>query len=207
MVMLTTPPVLDPRISYTGLKMDYSDEPLLDDHLEKSMLDLRTYFDKHYLHPTTSIPARPSTPPPTSSAATHDISSPQKVNFMARFQMDDDNATTDELTDYFKLPRESFSRCHNPIQWWVGRRSQFPNLFRLARDIFSIPGMFFPFLILNSCSHTMISGSAVAVERVFSGGRDTISLRRASLQPDTICMLMLVKHHLRLLHSNIRPSL
>ena len=37
-------------------------------------------------------------------------------------------------------------------------------------------------------------GSAVAVERIFSGGCDTISLRCASLHPDTIHTLMLVKH-------------
>jgi hypothetical protein len=43
----------------------------------------------------------------------------------------------------------------------------------------------------------VLPGSAVAVERVFSGGRDTISLRRASLQPETIRVLMLVKHRLR----------
>lgn len=41
-------------------------------------------------------------------------------------------------------------------------------------------------------------GSAVAVERVFSGGRDTISLRRASLQANTIRALMVAKHRLRL---------
>ena len=41
-------------------------------------------------------------------------------------------------------------------------------------------------------------GSAVAVERVFSGGRDTISLRRASLKPQTIRVLMLVKRKLHL---------
>jgi hypothetical protein len=41
-------------------------------------------------------------------------------------------------------------------------------------------------------------GSAVAVERVFSGGRDTISLRRASLHPETIRILMLVKKKLHL---------
>jgi hypothetical protein len=46
--------------------------------------------------------------------------------------------------------------------------------------------------------HHHILGSAVAVERVFSGGRDTISLRRASLIPDTIRVLMLVKQRLRL---------
>ena len=40
--------------------------------------------------------------------------------------------------------------------------------------------------------------SAVAVERIFSGGCDTISLRHASLQPETIHALMLVKQKLRL---------
>jgi hypothetical protein len=36
------------------------------------------------------------------------------------------------------------------------------------------------------------------VERVFSGGRDTISLRRASLKPETIRVLMLVKKKMHL---------
>ncbi|KAJ7364456.1 hypothetical protein DFH08DRAFT_798797 [Mycena albidolilacea] len=39
--------------------------------------------------------------------------------------------------------------------------------------------------------------SAVAVERVFSGGRDTISLRRASSKADMIKTLMFVKARLR----------
>jgi len=51
---------------------------------------------------------------------------------------------------------------------------------------------------------TVVLGSAVAVERIFSGGRDTISLRRASLKPDTICTLMLVKQHLRLARQAIQ---
>jgi hypothetical protein len=44
----------------------------------------------------------------------------------------------------------------------------------------------------------MSLGSAVAVERVFSGARDTIGLRRASLNADTIQTLMVVKARLRL---------
>jgi hypothetical protein len=49
-----------------------------------------------------------------------------------------------------------------------------------------------------------IIGSAVAVERIFSGGRDTISLRRASsLQPDTIRTLMLVKQRLCLARTGV----
>lgn len=39
-------------------------------------------------------------------------------------------------------------------------------------------------------------GSSVAVERIFSSGRDTISLRPASLKPETIRRLMLLKHRL-----------
>jgi len=44
-------------------------------------------------------------------------------------------------------------------------------------------------------------GSLVAIERVFSGGRDTISLHRASIKPHTICILMLVKQKLQLAHA------
>ena len=40
--------------------------------------------------------------------------------------------------------------------------------------------------------------AAVAIERIFSGECDTISLRRASLIPETIQVLMLVKQRLRL---------
>ena len=36
------------------------------------------------------------------------------------------------------------------------------------------------------------------MEHIFSGGRDTISLRRASLKPETIHVLMLVKKKLHL---------
>ncbi|KAJ7714916.1 ribonuclease H-like domain-containing protein [Mycena metata] len=49
--------------------------------------------------------------------------------------------------------------------------------------------------------------SAVAVERVFSGGRDTISLRRARLNPETIRTLMLVKHQLHLKRKVLEDAL
>lgn len=52
-----------------------------------------------------------------------------------------------------------------------------------------------------------VIGSAVAVERVFSGGRDTISLRRASLHPETIRVLMLVKKRLHLTRAHVTRSL
>jgi len=48
-----------------------------------------------------------------------------------------------------------------------------------------------------SYSHSSVYpflGSAVAVEHIFSSGRDTISIHHASLQPDTIQTLMVLKH-------------
>ncbi|KAJ7728694.1 hypothetical protein DFH07DRAFT_757185, partial [Mycena maculata] len=61
---------------------------------------------------------------------------------------------------------------------------------------------FFSFWLL-----TLQSGSAVAVERVFWGGRDTIALRRASLQPSTIRTLMVLKVQLRLAHKEVIDAL
>ena len=47
----------------------------------------------------------------------------------------------------------------------------------------------------------------MAVERIFSGGRDTISLRRASLKPDTIRTLMIVKQRLRLARMAVKEMI
>jgi hypothetical protein len=52
-----------------------------------------------------------------------------------------------------------------------------------------------------------ILGSAVSVERTFSGGRDVISLRRARLTPHTIRAIMLVKHRLMLSRERAKVAL
>ncbi len=59
-------------------------------------------------------------------------------------------------------------------------------------------------IFLQPTSCIGATGSAVAVERIFSGGRDTISLRRASLKPETIRILMLVKR--KLILARTHPS-
>ena len=62
------------------------------------------------------------------------------------------------------------------------------------------------FLIIKLIYHLSL-GSAVAVEQIFSGGRDTISLRHASLKPETIQILMLVKRKLMISQEKIAAKL
>jgi hypothetical protein len=150
--------VLDPRISYEGLKIDYADDSSLSNHLEESKLNLYNYYDENYatLHTLT-----PSSPPSTSIQALPMDGSPQK-SFTARYRRKEKHSSN-ELEEYFKLPAEDFDMC-NPVQWWVGRQSQFPHLFQLARDILCIPGQYFgkP----NSYDSDMITISQVLLLRL-----------------------------------------
>ena len=188
--------VLDPRIGYSGLKDDYFDDEELLDGLHKSKAALETHFNHSYAgqHSAPSI-----THAPHASNTTSMSRGSQTHDFTARFRKRP-QTLQNEVEEFFNLPPQDFQSC-NPIQWWQSNRSRFPNLYCLARDILAIPGrlkLMFKLPLLLSAKFRSVSGSAVAVERIFSGGRDTISLRRASLKPDTIRFLMLVKQHIRM---------
>ena len=126
--------VLDPRISYEGLKAYYADDITLSDHVELSKASHFNYFDKHYANANKPMSSAPSMPVPTTPPVE---GSPQK-SFTAQYRRKE-KSSHNELEEYFKLPAEDFDTC-NPIHWWVGRRSQFPCLFHLAHDILCIPG-------------------------------------------------------------------
>jgi hypothetical protein len=181
---------LDPRISLDGLLQDCAGDEDAIEHIEFSKNELKDYLDTFYASSTTP----PSPNPPLSRIIVDSSGSPQKVDFMARYQRS--YHAVDELAEYLRQPPEPFNIC-NPVKWWAARVSQFPNLSRLARDILTIPGGLsdnrFMILLLNH-----LLGSAVAVERVFSGGRDTVSICRSRLSASTIRILMLLKHHLRI---------
>ncbi|PPQ80819.1 hypothetical protein CVT25_001944 [Psilocybe cyanescens] len=171
--------VLNPRIMYEGLKSDSELDPTLLADLDKAKEKLKMFYCKNYASTSRLPPVRPSQSSSSVSSGNGGmLHSPEKINFTSCYQKKD-RVVVNKLEEYLKLPREDFDTC-KPLQWWLGRRSQFLRLYRLVCDVFSIPG------------------SAVAVERIFSRGHDTISLRRASLVSDTIRVLMLVKHCLRL---------
>jgi hypothetical protein len=62
-------------------------------------------------------------------------------------------------------------------------------------------------ILISTHIDCLTTGSAVAVECIFSGGRDTISLHCASLDPETIATLMLVKQWLHLTRTAINELL
>lgn len=188
--------VLDPHISYSALYGEFKGDQDLEPFLEAAKHKLHLYYKTRYANKTALCPS----PSNISSQTTSPLNrSPQKT-FTARFRKP--RVPIDELLEFWKLPQEDFDAC-NPIRWWLGRRSSFPNLYRLACDVLSIPGEF-SFFFLFIYGSLSSPASAVAVERVFSGGRDTISLRRASLKAETIRTLMLVKKslHLQREHAN-----
>jgi hypothetical protein len=126
--------VLDPRIMYEGLADDFRSEPELVAHLMASKTKLEQFYQRNYARRAQPLAATST----SSTASISSSSSPQKVNFTSRYQKKD-RVVVNEFEEYLKLPREDFEAC-DPLHWWRGRRSQFPNLYRLVRDIFSIPG-------------------------------------------------------------------
>lgn len=134
--------VLDPRIGYDGLVADCGDDLEMQSALEDSRESLREHYRNHYAPKTLSMAnPTPTTGPPVSSG------SPQKLDFMARYKKRG-RLVADELEEFFKLSQENFDHV-DPIQWWAGRRAQFPNLSRLARDMLSIPGKLLTVKILE----------------------------------------------------------
>jgi hAT family C-terminal dimerisation region len=133
------------------LKDEYQDDPDLSIHLETAKVDLRRYFNEIYLFKPSELSESHHIPLSSSatfssisssSQATASITASEspKKNFTPRFQCK--RAARDELLEFWNLQQEDFETC-DPLQWWLGRRAQFPNLYRLSRDIFPLPGKFY----------------------------------------------------------------
>ena len=121
---------------YEGLEEDFATDPDLLAHLAISKEQLQVFFDTNYAPRSRQTVSRQGSSTSVTSSGSH--RSPQKVDFTKRYQKKD-RVVVNELDEYFKLTREDFDTCE-PLNWWHGRCSQFPQLYRLVIDIFSIPG-------------------------------------------------------------------
>ena len=125
-----TPAVLDPRITYEGLKLDFANDPVLLADLERSRDRLQEYYEDNYA----ASPTRYE----DIGDSSHILDS-YTSDFTSRYSSIDPEVV-DELDEYFKIKRKDFKKC-NPLKWWRSQREDWPNLYRLACDILCIPGL------------------------------------------------------------------
>lgn len=131
--------VLDLHINLKQLQIDYDDHKDLLYSLNMSVLDLCVHYHEHYRDYTSQH--TPAEPRPTQVASSSRNRSALKVDFTARYSTKD-VVDRDEIEEYFNVAWEKDWELCNPLEWWVGHCTQFPNLFKLARDILTIPGKF-----------------------------------------------------------------
>jgi hypothetical protein len=152
--------VLDPRIGYDGLLQDINDmdsmtesdaQAQLLEELEKAKASLKARFLSNYATTGTSL----SDPIPD---ATVPNGSPQKLNsrHRRRVRATDPNSELDQFFIFCKFD----NNCgDDPLEWWHAKRHSFPNLYRMVRDIFAIPGRVNEHMLnlRSSLSHFRIS--------------------------------------------------
>ena len=78
----------------------------------------------------------------------------------------------DELDRYLSQAQCNYE---NTIEWWLGHRHDFPNLYRFALDILAIPAM------------------AADCERAFSTAKLTLRLNRSRLNSERFERMQLLK--------------
>ena len=124
--------------------------------------------------------------------------SPEKVNLTSCYKKED-WVVINKLDEFYKLPQEDFD------SWNGGLGDNHNFLISIASCMtFS---QFQVHLSMSLCwfliAHHVPQVLQLLLNIYFLGGHDTISPWHASLIPDTIRVLMLVKHRLRLARINL----
>jgi hypothetical protein len=161
--------VLDPRVK----------THLLEHELSKS--DAKTLIqglreELHKLYP--SIPE----PTPTLSIKPLEPESLESRMF-SKLQPRELQTFMSDIDRYFDtptIPRPQMLAKDKDIwllSWWNSHKDEYPYMAQIARGFLAIPG------------------SEVSVERLFSGGRDLLGLRRHRMNAETMRMLMLLRDY------------
>ena len=121
--------VLDLRITYKGLKLDFKNDPILLVDLDKSKSHLREYYNKYYA-------VSPAPPRDTNNAC---LKLSSTSDFTAHYESIIPDLIN-KLYEYLKIKCKDFKKC-NPLRWWRSQHKDWPNLYYLACDILCIPGL------------------------------------------------------------------
>lgn len=118
---------------------------------------VKQLWRQQYKHTTTATRTRPR-----DTLAAADETAFDRFKSAKRLKTDSSVLSiSDELEDYLSVDPQTPSDDFDILAWWQGRKSVYPQLYKMAMDVFSIP--------LMSDDN----------ERSFSSGRDMITYRRA----------------------------
>jgi hypothetical protein len=93
---------------------------------------------------------------------------------------DDGNEEFDEATTYINQRRDLHVKEEALLEWWQGRKGQFPRLFRMAMDLLTIPPM------------------SSENERDFSEGKLVLDTQRLRLRHEKVNQILCLKKWRRL---------
>ncbi|KAJ0126920.1 hypothetical protein HZ326_29975 [Fusarium oxysporum f. sp. albedinis] len=132
--------------------------------------DFRDYLDRHYAQGN-QAPVSPDSPP-----AFHGS---KLLLRTANFPKKARKEAPDEINLYLQMVPEEDFKEEQLLQWWLGRKTQFPRLFNMAMDLLSISAM------------------SSENERVFSAAKLTMSSQRNALHWVTVEALQCLRNWAR----------
>jgi hypothetical protein len=162
--------VLDPRVK----------TQLLEHELSKSDAKILIQSLREELHE--QYPSISETTPPTLSAKPLESQSLESRMF-SKLQPQELQTFISDIDRYFDTPTipipQTLAKDKDNwlLSWWNSHQDEYPCMAQIARDFLAIPG------------------SEVSVERLFSGGRDLLGLRRYRMNAETMRMLMLLRDY------------
>jgi hAT family C-terminal dimerisation region len=160
--------VLDPRVK-TRVIQKYVPNP--DEVIERIQKFLKATYR-----------VEPELPPQRNEASTHKS---LEYEFLEEYESTWDDSTENDIDRYFNTPPVKFvldkkeDQTIWALNYWLGNKWDFPLMFEVARD------------------YMAVAASEVDIERLFSGGRDMLGVRRWSLQAKTMRSLTLLKDDLK----------
>jgi hypothetical protein len=167
--------VLDPQIKGAWIQKQY-------DSGDEKLVEVRNTIHELYL----------SKGPIRNSVAILDNDSDKPVSILQEIlsELNQDNANSNafvsDIDQYFDSSNVEGEGIDDPdwvLNWWRDHEKDYLTISQVAQDYLSIPA------------------AEVDCERLFSGGRDLIGLRRYSMKFETMRALMVLKHNCN--YSNI----
>jgi hypothetical protein len=157
--------VLHPRMKWRYFKTKWSDH---EDWLSTWKAELDKFWRHNYEHKPGLTPAN--------SAGTDSDSGGKDVKHAADEWSDGEDSGLDQLEQYLsEQPDRSYSSADSLIKYWLAKRKIWPQLAKMALDIYAVPAM------------------ADEPERLFSQAGDTVSARQRRMSDDTVASLMCLK--------------